>query len=251
MVIDVHAHLHTTPNQTNDREEGEKLLQTVQRHGIARMYISSVGSYYPTEDEVDVCNRGIYRFCRQYPQVMRGYCYLNPKLPNTIETLRRGVEDNNVKGVKLWVATYCDDASVDPVVEKCIEYDIPILIHAYHKFIGQLPDETRGIHVAHLAARYPESRLIMAHNGGNVYSDIKEVRQYKNVCTDISGSNYRRGELDYAVKILGADRVLFGTDMSGMPFVTNLGIVQDAALSDADKECVLWKNACRVFKEEV
>jgi len=36
-----------------------------------------------------------------------------------MEVLRSGIENRGMSGIKLWVATYCDDAKVFHLVEKC------------------------------------------------------------------------------------------------------------------------------------
>ena len=86
---------------------------------------------------------------------------------------------------------------------------------------------------------------------GDAYHGVKAIRKYNNVWTDISGSNFRNGEIDYTVKLLGADRVLFGTDAQGMPYHTNIGKLNEAAISDEDKEKIFWKNAVKLFGEEL
>ena len=55
------------------------------------------------------------------------------------------------------------------------------LLHSFKKTVGQLEFETVGPHVADLASRYPEARLIMAHLDGNAYHGIKCIKEYKNV----------------------------------------------------------------------
>ena len=89
----------------------------------------------------------------------RGFCYINPVQDNCIDVLRKGIEEYGMEGMKLWVANYCDDPRVFPLVEKCIDYNIPILVHSFHKAVGQLEFETTGIHTANLAQRYPKQEL--------------------------------------------------------------------------------------------
>jgi predicted TIM-barrel fold metal-dependent hydrolase len=57
----------------------------------------------------------------------------------------------------------------------------------------------------------------------------------------------RRDELDYAKDVIGVDRLLFGTDMVGAPFLVKLGQLEDSGFTRAEKEKVLYRNALRVF----
>ena len=124
-------------------------------------------------------------------------------------------------GVKLWMASLCDDPRVFPVVEQCIEYRAPILIHSFHKAVGQLPFETTGEHVANLARRYPQARILMAHLGGNAYHGLPAIRDCPNVWTDICSSIFRGDSLSYALELLGEDRILsrhgYAWVLSGQP----------------------------------
>lgn len=243
MIIDMHTHIWGGRYDLH----ANALLTNCDRYGIDKVFVSGIARQYSTEEEVASHNADIVRFRRENPDVAEGYVYINPRHENAVEVLRRGVESDGMIGMKLWIATYCDDPTVFPLVEKCIEYNIPILLHAFHKAVGQYPDESVGFHVAQLATRYPQAKLIMAHFGGNHYHGIKAIREFPNVVTDISGSLYRREEVDYAVRLLGAERVLFGSDMPGCSYITNLGQVEEADLTDEQRHLIYAGNAIRLF----
>jgi hypothetical protein len=114
--------------------------------------------------------------------------------------------------------------------------------------VAQLPNETLGENVANLALKYPEARIIMAHLGANSYRELKPIRKCKNVWTDYSGTLFRRDELDYAKETLGAERLLFGTDMDLASFLLKLGQLDDSNFTPGEREMVLYKNALTVFK---
>jgi predicted TIM-barrel fold metal-dependent hydrolase len=50
-----------------------------------------------------------------------------------------------------------------------------------------------------------------------------------------------------AVRELGADRVLFGSDVGGRSFASQLGKVRGAEISEASKELILGKNLRRLL----
>ena len=151
-----------------------------------------------------------------------------------------------MRGIKLWVATLCDDPLVDPVARLALQYDVPILAHTFYKATGMLPYESRAYHAAGLAERYPRLRLLVAHVGANVYDAVRCLAPYPNVFVDISGSIFRGDDLDYAVERLGAERVLFGSDMPGS-FESCYGQVYGAALTAEQREDVFHRNAARFF----
>lgn len=243
MLIDVHAHLWQGRYQENKRE----ILKVAEAYGIDRIHISSLGGYYPQEAEIQELNGATAQFMREQPHLISGYCYVNPRLKDSLATLRRGIEDQHMSGMKLWVATFCDDPLTFPLVEQCIRYRVPILIHSFYKAIDQLEFESLGVNVANLARRYPEAKIIMAHLGANCYTELKPVAELPNVLADISGSLFRRDEVDYAARLLGARRILFGTDIPGANFLVSYGQVAESSLTPAEKEMVFSQNAQRLF----
>jgi len=248
MLIDMHAHLWQ-PNPTDQMmlDNKKDILYVCEAFGVDLVYVSSLGTVYPDEEEIRRLNDLTYGFMREEPSRIRGYCYLNPRHQNTVNELRRGVEEHGAAGVKLWVSTLCDDPLVYPIAEACIGYDIPILVHAFHKAVGQHPFESLGVHVAALARRYPEANIIMAHLGANCYRELRSVKDCRNVWADFSGSMFHNGDLAYAKDLLGADRLLFGSDMPGIGFHSSWGHLMSSQLTEEEREQIGWKNADTLF----
>jgi predicted TIM-barrel fold metal-dependent hydrolase len=243
MIIDTHAHIWKDQYE----QSSNVLIESADRYNIDRIYVSGLGVLVPDSNEIKELNDNVAKLMRRDKRIF-GYCYINPRLDDAKNELSRGIEELGMSGMKLWVAAYCDDPCVFPLVEQCINYDVPILIHAFHKAIGQLPNETLGENVANLALKYPEARIIMAHLGANSYRELKPIRKCKNVWTDYSGTLFRRDELDYAKETLGAERLLFGTDMDLASFLLKLGQLDDSNFTPGEREMVLYKNALTVFK---
>jgi predicted TIM-barrel fold metal-dependent hydrolase len=246
LIIDIHAHIWTNNYETNKRE----LIRACELYHITKIYVSALNSQYPDEAEINELNSETARFMKEQPHHIGGFCYVNPCNRNALDVLKKGIEEQGMAGMKLWIATYCDDPRVFPLIEKCIDYNIPILIHSFHKAIGQLDHESVGCHVAGLAMRYPKAKLLMAHLGGNAYNGIKAIQSCPNVWVDISGSLFRRDEVDYTKKMIGANRILFGTDMPGASFFANLGQIEDADLTPEEKELIYYKNALKILNRE-
>lgn len=242
MLIDIHAHIWKG-NYARDKAE---IVKACSLYGISKVYISGLNSLNPDEEEIKELNHEVYKFMQEQPGLIKGFCYVNPLHKKCLDDLKKGIEEYRMSGMKLWVATFCDDPHVFPLVEKCIEYGIPILVHSFHKSVGQLDNESTGIHVANLARLYPEAKIIMAHLGANCYHGIKAIRNCSNVWVDISGSIFRRGDIDYTINQIGAERILFGTDMPGS-FLINLGQIQEAELTQEQRDLIYYKNALKIL----
>ena len=243
MIIDIHTHLMGREY----KNQRKLLLQAMEQYQISKIFVSGLTQIpNPKSDAIRAYNDEVADFKRENETRVEGYVYVSPELPDAEYELRRGIEDQGMIGLKIWMSTRCDDPCIDPIAERMIAYGYPILIHAMHKAVNQLPNESLGQHVAALARRYPELKIIMAHLGGNCYHGIPAIMDCPNVWVDHSSSIFRGDDLAYAVEMLGADRVLFGSDMPGN-YLVNVGQVEELPISDEEKEKIYAKNALRVF----
>lgn len=237
-IIDMHAHLWLGRIE----ECRNAILKAADMYSYESVYVSTLRSYIPDEAEIEACNTATAEFMRDYPNLVGGWCYVNPKNNNSIDVIKRYTEDCGMVGVKLWCATKCDDILVDPIAEYCVRHDLPVLIHALDKSVGE--NTSIGINVRNLALRHPKLRIIMAHLGGNEYTGIRAIADCKNVMVDICGVVCRADTLEYAVERIGTHRLMYGTDISSdAPFWMVIGRVNALPLPDEDKRRILYTNA--------
>lgn len=250
MIIDMHGHIFCS-NLENDKRE---VLETIERYGIDCVYLSAIelSNQVPNEREIDTWNAAQYAFESEHPDCIRSYCRVNFLNKNAVDVARRGIYDHDVVGLKLLCEAPMDDPRVNPVIEEAIKAGVPVLIHASHKALGSpsYPQESHSVHIANLAARYPEAKLVMAHTGGNAYLAVKNVKPYPNVIVDISGSLLRSGALEYTVGHLGAHRVVFGSDFPYVPHAICAGKVEEADLPDDIKEKIWYQNTLRIYDRQ-
>ncbi|MEP7365923.1 MAG: amidohydrolase, partial [Acidobacteriota bacterium] len=62
------------------------------------------------------------------------------------------------------------------------------------------------------------------------------------------GSNPTSGFVEMAVRELGAARVIYGSDVGGRSFASQLSKVLSARISDAEKELILGGNLRRLLE---
>jgi len=236
-IIDLHAHLW----QGREDANAEGMLREAEMYDLEYIAVSHLWGAYPSEAQVRQGNDIVATWNKRSGGRLRGQAVLNPRLGQAaLDELDRCYHDLGMRMVKLWIAARCSDACVFPIIEKCINLKIPVLQHAFFKASGNQKDESTPEEVARLARRYPEAKIVMAHVAGDYIRGVWAIRATPNVFTDISGSYCEAGMVETAVRELGAQRVIFGTD-NGVAF--NLGKVQDAFLSAQDKARVLYGNA--------
>lgn len=248
MIIDIHVHVR--PGATE--EDHARLRRALQHGGADSVLISSVGSFehYPVPDAVRQANASSESFVTRAPGFSQWLAYLNPQNDNWQEELQLCLARGAI-GIKLWVA-HKDAAgslarSAD-VIALAQDADLPVLCHTFSSTDGNTPGEIDIVEFASLAERFPHARLVAAHAGGNWLHTPGTLAGAPNVCVDICGSFPARGMVETLVEDLGPERVLFGTDMPGRSFPSQLAKVTLADVPDEAKACVLWKNAARVFK---
>ena len=109
------------------------------------------------------------------------------------------------------------------------------------------PEENTPRNVVELASRRPEVTVICGHSGGDWELGIRTVRAAKNVPIGIGGSFPTRGMVEMAVRELGAERILYGSDVAGRSFSSQLAKVHGAAITDAEKQLIFSGNLERIL----
>jgi predicted TIM-barrel fold metal-dependent hydrolase len=112
-----------------------------------------------------------------------------------------------------------------------------------------------------VAGRHPTVPVILTKMGrsiGRYFDTVMSVAMRNiNIYLDVVGTNPQH--LRFAIDKLGADRIMFGTDWSttwrwlsvpGTLHQIRTKVLDDAKLTEAEREQILWKNAARLFKLE-
>ncbi|HIE29032.1 TPA: amidohydrolase [Candidatus Poribacteria bacterium] len=254
MIIDAHVHIGQwmRPYSKNGNAVDE-LIQSARLNNIDRLCVSSLGdrgyTSYPNIDEFTSANTHILELMQAFPQEIMGFCYVNPRHSNaSLAELDRCITDGGMVGIKLWVACKTSDSLVDPIVEKAIELGVPILQHAWYKTTGNLPDESTPADIAELARRFPDVTIIMAHLHGAGYRGILDIAPYPNILVDTSGGDPESTVVEFAVRELGGERIVFGSDTPGRSFGVQIGKVLGANLPHEVKRLILCGNMERILK---
>jgi len=123
-----------------------------------------------------------------------------------------------------------------PILAKAAELGMLVLAHS-------TPEECAG-----LLDKVPDAKIIMAHTGGcptalgDWFRAIEIARHYPNLYLDTASSQIDSGYIEAAVAGVGADHVVFGTDMPLLDPFFGLAKITGANLLDEEKELILGKN---------
>src|SRR5207247_2750835 len=119
-------------------------------------------------DVVRANNDGVLRAMRQFPERILGYCYVNPGYGRAaLEEMERCIVREGMVGVKLYNQYKINDPVVFPIIERTIEWGVPILMHAGRLVdpadIAQQPFCSHAADFVDVGRRYPEAMIIEAH----------------------------------------------------------------------------------------
>jgi len=212
------------------------------------VYMGMKWSYDPSPADFRKQNDEVLAAIKKFPDRAFGFVYLNPKHPReSLDELNRCVADGPMVGVKLWVAMRANSPQLDPIVERATELKAVIFQHTWLKVMGNLPGESTPMDLAALAARHPNAKIICGHTGGDWEQGIRAVRAQKNISVDLGGGDPVAGMTEMAVRELGADRVIYGSDAPGRSFASQLAKVHGADIADDAKQKILGANLKRLL----
>ncbi len=80
-----------------------------------------------------------------------------------------------------------------------------------------------------------------------VQAAVDAAKEWENLYLDLTGSALPRGVLELMVARVGAERILFGTDIPFVDIRPQIGYVVFARISDDDKRKILGLNSQRLF----
>ncbi len=244
MIWDLHCHLHGIEGRTPD-EKMARLIESADRMGIDRLIVFMGSPFHvdPTPEEFRAENDQVLQAISHWHHRSFGFVYLNPNhVPESLAELDRCVKVGPMVGVKLWVAGRCHSENLDLIVQRATELKAVIYQHTWLKTNGNLEGESSPADLVALAMRHPKAALICGHTGGNWELGLRTVRDMGNISVDLAGSDPTAGIVEMAVRELGAARVLYGSDVSGRSFASQLAKVTSAAIPAHEKQMVLGQN---------
>lgn len=250
-IWDLHCHIAGVGLvEPTPEERLARLLAVADRMGIERVCVYMGMRFFadPSPPQFRRDNDEVLRAIEKFPDRAFGFVYLNPRyVDESLAELERCVAHGPMVGVKLWIAQRCNAAEIDPIIRRAAELKAVIFQHTFFKIVGNGPGESTPDDFAELAERHPTVPLICGHTGADWERGIQSIRHLKNAYADLAGSDPVAGFTEMAVRELGAERVIFGSDAAGRSFASQLAKVAGARLPDATKQLIFCDNLKRLM----
>jgi uncharacterized protein len=243
-IVDCHGHLGYFSRTKIIPADTEAMIRVMDRVGIEKVCISSFLSIGP---DCTVGNDRVAEAVKKYPHRFIGYGVVNPNRPQEIEAeLRRCFDSLRMRAIKLHSVTHqypIEGSAYKAVFEFAASKGLPILSHEWGppEFLNRLSSD------------HPEISFIIAHMGfwdgrsDFAYADV--VARHNNVYVDLAYSNVFYNALERLVAVIGASKIVFGSDFPLHDPGYHVGRVIFAQLSTEEKKLILGLNMLRLMGE--
>lgn len=251
MIVDAHIHLGEISAFRNVDLSVEAMLSVMDHLGIdvcIQMHVAGLG---PIQEAYEASEAAFRMSDGRLPYAM----IYNPLYAEeSLAWVRRALNSRGAVGIKIHPSfnrVYPEDPRYEPAWQLAAEYEVPIITHSWAvSDYNPVQKYSTPEHFEQYVARYPQVNLILGHAGG-LYAGhlaaVELVKRYPNVYLDTSGDIYSFGLIEWLVQQVGAERILFGSDVNWIDQRTQLGRILDADITLEQKCMILGENAYRIF----
>jgi len=245
-IIDAHGHLGPYGGFYVAGADAKGMVEVMDEVGIDAVCISS---HTAISSDWQLGNDLTAAAAREFPGRFLPYATINPTFPeDVVKELERCFNELGMRMIKLHPGTHdypLDGKNYQPVYEFAREHNALILTHTWEG------SKTCNVAVAIKAAdKFPGVNFLMGHSGGpSGYEKMMEAAKVReNVYLDLACSRARLGQVEMFVEEVGAEKVLYGSDISFLAAPPQLGKVVFARISFEDKKKILAENFKRITK---
>jgi len=235
----------------------EELIESMDRAGIDISVIVNLG--WITHELCVETNDYILESIARYPKRLIGFCTVQPQSLNAaiaeIERCARG----GARGIgemrpDMQLLDLGDDPIITPFMTAIKQHRLIFLTHtsepAGHDYPGKgivTPDILYPFITTH-----PDITIVCAHWGGGLpfYALMPEVQKaLQNVYFDTAASPFLYQPQIYTLvsQLVGADKILFGSDYPLLPQTRLLQEINSAALTEEEKRLITGENARKLL----
>ncbi len=249
------AHLYSNPKAKI--ATAEDLIASMDREGIDRSIILNIG--WTDHELCQETNDYIMEAISRYPDRLVGFCALQPRAGEKAVAEMERCARGGIKGIgelrpDIQGFDLGDEVVMRPIVEAAAHHRFILLTHSSEP-VGHLYPGKGNVTLDMLyrfISQFPQLPIVCAHWGGGLpfYALMPEVRQaLGNVFFDTAATPflYQPQVFKYVSQILGADKILFGSDYPLLPPSRIMSQLRSAGLEEEAEGLILGGNATRLL----
>jgi len=235
----------------------EELLAAMDETGIDLSVVLNIG--WVSHELCVKTNDYILDSVSRYPRRLVGFCAIQPRAGDVAIAEIERCARAGAKGIgelrsDVQAFDLTDKGTMKPLVDAALKHDLIFLTHSSepvgHEYSGK-GSITPDILCSFITA-FPNLKIVCAHWGGGLpfYALMPEVaRALANVFFDTAATAflYKPEIFEQVSRIIGSDKILFGTDYPLMHQSRVLAQVQSARLPARDKAKILGDNAQKML----
>ena len=235
----------------------EELIVSMDKAGVDISVVLNIG--WITHELCVETNDYILESIARYPKRLIGFCAVQP---NSCEAALAEVERCAQAGARgvgemrpdMQLFGLGDETLMKPLVEVLRKYNLILLTHASEPVGHEYPGKgsiTPDVLYPFIASS-PDLTIVCAHWGGGLpfYALMPEVkRALSNVFFDTAASPFLYGSQVYnqVTQLVGADKILFGSDYPLLEQSRLIKEIRSLDLSEENKGLILAGNAQRLL----
>jgi predicted TIM-barrel fold metal-dependent hydrolase len=236
----------------------EELIRSLDEAGIDKAVVCG----FPWLDG-GLCAAGndyILEGMRRFPGRIIGFGCIQPtKGDEAIQETERCIS-LGMKGIGELASYTCglssyDIGSMKPICEILEKADLPLMLHTNetvgHPYPGKCDIPLKSVY--DFIRSFPGLRIILAHWGGGFFfyelmPEVAKAAEKTWYDTAASPFLYRRGIYSVAVTIVGARKILFGSDYPLIPPGRYIQEMKDSGLGEEERRKILGQNIRELLK---
>jgi len=245
-IVDAHTHMGLYHNFHIPEHTAAQMVHAMDRVGIR---CCATAAHAAITADYRTGNTQVINAMREFPGRFIGYCCVNPNYPaaEMRDELKRCF-DSGMKAIKLHPGLHAHPVDGDgyaPAWEYADKHGLVVLTHTDSAAVSSVAATGR------CAERYPNAKVIFGHSGfshSGARACVEMAQKTPNSYFDLAASLAELGLVEAIVDGIGADRVLFGTDLPFLDCRMQIGRLAFSRLTDEQLGKVLSANARRLLR---
>ncbi len=260
--IDVHNHFGSIPGVSATVRDIDAIQLFANRY---HMEYSICSSYVAYHEDIEAGNVEMLSKISGHRNLLGSPVISPTHIDTSIKWLDMFEQNGRLAHATLMIDTVLERPSSEPYMKLFSEAatrNIPIFLNgpnrdpirvmSWPKGPGFAPFEGRSAAadvasmLLEVGQRHPNLPIILGHGMGE--DGIELVKKTKNIYIELSGSFPEAGAVRRAIDRVGANRIVFGSDLDVIVPAYGLGIYYEAKLSPEEDKKIMAKNARRILR---
>lgn len=245
-VIDSHAHFtekgrYDIVDGLMGKSDAAGLIERNSRIGVD---ITCASPWNGIAGRYESGNESTRQAIEEFPDSFVGYATFDPRfVKDWPAELKRCYEEFGMKGIKPYFprnGVPYNDSLYDAWFGYGNKHHLFALMHMSDNFVREMEE---------LAPKYPEISFILAHSGWT-WKVAREhsalAKKFKNVFCEITFTAVTNGIIEFLIREIGSEKVLYGSDTVMRDPIPQFGWVVYADISEDEKRNILGRNMRKI-----